>query len=187
MKLDGVPADYRIAVPDSWFCVLLEPGQREQAVARLADQQLKNTPKLRRQLRAQLERHAEAAYQAGGIELYLSLMRSGPVTVPASLLITLVPPPARGPNDAKTLASVLGSRDPKQQIAEVKHPAGPALQAIPNAPGLTLNEYIQVPGSGAWLRLSFATPLASPASPVTGLAGPMRTLFETIAATLRWC
>jgi hypothetical protein len=181
VDLDGVPADYRIAVPESWFCVPLEPGERERAVALLANQQLNNMPALKRQLRAELDRHAAAAYQAGGIELYLSMMRNGPVTVPASLVITLVPPPPSGRNDPQTLARLLTSaaQDPRPEIAEMKHPAGPSVRAVRIGQGLNLDVYVQVPGSGAWLRLSFATPL-------TELAGPMRTLFETIAATLRW-
>jgi hypothetical protein len=35
MTAEQVPADYRIAVPDSWFCVPLEPGERAPASPRI--------------------------------------------------------------------------------------------------------------------------------------------------------
>jgi hypothetical protein len=38
---------------------------------------------------------------------------------------------------------------------------------------------VRVPGSGAWLLLSFGTP-------VEELAGPMLDLFAAVVKTLRW-
>jgi len=179
MTAEQVPADYRIAVPDSWFCVPLEPGERERAIKALADRQFAgpdHTPKLKRELREQLQRHAEAAYQAGGIELYMSMMRVGPVAVPASLLITLVPPPPSGPVSTEALAATLPG-----QPEQATFPAGPAVRVISQAPGTGLNVdvYHQVPGGGGWLRLAFATPLGD-------LADSMSELFDAIASTLRW-
>jgi hypothetical protein len=96
----GVPRDYAITVPDSWALIPLEPGRREKAIGALIRRQFAGTQGAAG-VRAALRRHltdlAEAAWQTGGIEFYLSLMMAGPLPVPASLLVTLIPPPPSGP------------------------------------------------------------------------------------------
>ncbi|MEU9411899.1 hypothetical protein AB0E08_40260, partial [Streptomyces sp. NPDC048281] len=107
------PADYRLLLPDGWFRVRIDPEGRERSVDALADRQfagVDNAPHLKRQLRDELLNQASAAYRDGGIELYLSLQQAGPLTIPASLLITLLPPapgtvqpdPTEGPRVSRT-------------------------------------------------------------------------------------
>jgi hypothetical protein len=188
MTTDAVPADYRILVPESWFCVPLEPDERDRAIKSLADRQFArlgtSTPALKLQLREQLRRHAEAAWQSGGIELYLSQMRTGPGNRPRLPADHTGPTaPGRGPVPPGSLASVLAARaeNTGATITELRLRPGPALRVVRQSPvtGLNMDVHIQVPGSGAWLLLAFATPL-------TDVATQMRGLFDTIAGSLRW-
>jgi hypothetical protein len=76
----GVPQDYVVTVPDTWALVPLEPGVREKAIGVLIRGQFAGTPGASG-VKAAMRRHvtdiAEAAWQTGGIEFYLSLMKAG--------------------------------------------------------------------------------------------------------------
>src|ERR1700727_827227 len=103
----GVPRDYAITVPDSWVLIPLEPGRREKAIGALIRRQFAGTQGAaggRAGLRRHLTERAEAAWQSGGIEFYLSLMMAGPLPVPASLLVTLIPPLPSGPLPVEAVA-----------------------------------------------------------------------------------
>lgn len=174
----GVPNDYAIAVPDSWALIPLEPGAREKAIGALIRRRFAGTPGaagVRAALRGHLTDLAEAAWRAGGIEFYLSLMTAGPLPVPASLLITLIPPPPSGPVPVEAMTAEARKRDRSARIIQM--PAGTCARAQTSATELSF--YFRVPGSGAWLLLAFAGP--------DGPLGPaMRELFDAIAGTLRW-
>ncbi len=95
---DGPPSDYQLLLPDGWFRILLDPEQRDRSVDALAErrfQGIDNAPHLKDEMRADLRRRAAEAYRGGGIELYLSFQEAGPLTIPASLLVSLAP--LRGP------------------------------------------------------------------------------------------
>jgi hypothetical protein len=174
----GVPRDYAITVPDSWALIPLEPGVREKAISALIRRQFAGTPGAAG-VKAALRRHltdlAEAAWQTGGIEFYLSLMKAGPLPIPASLLITLIPPPPTGPVPVEAMTVEAKKRDRSAQI--IRAAAGTVVRAQTSATDLSF--YFPVPGSGAWLLLAFSGP-DGPLSPV------MAELFDAIAATLRW-
>jgi hypothetical protein len=174
----GVPRDYAITVPDSWALIPLEPGRREKAIGALIRRQFAGTQGAAG-VRAALRRHltdlAEAAWQTGGIEFYLSLMMAGPLPVPASMLVTLIPPPPSGSLSAAAVAAEAKRRN--RSVRLVERPVGTAVRAQASATDLSF--YFPVPGSGAWLLLAFS----GPAGP---LAPAMTELFDAIAATLRW-
>ena len=173
----GVPRDYAITVPDSWALIPLEPGRREKAIGALIRRQFAGTQGAAG-VRAALRRHltdlAEAAWQTGGIEFYLSLMMAGPLPVPASLLVTLIPPPPSGPLPGEAVA--LEAKKRNRSVTFVRVPAGTAVR---QAAATDVSFYFSVPGSGAWLLLAFS----GPGGPV---ATAMGGLFDAIAATLRW-
>ena len=174
----GVPQDYAITVPDSWALIPLEPGRREKAIGSLIRRQFAGTPGAEG-VRAALRRHltdlAEAAWQTGGIEFYLSLMTAGPVPVPASLIVTLIPPPQSGPLPVEAMA--LEAKNRNRSVSFVHAPAGTGVRTQGSATDISF--YFSVPGSGAWLLLAFS----GPGGP---LAAVMPDLFDAIAATLRW-
>jgi hypothetical protein len=174
----GVPRDYGITVPDSWALIPLEPGRREKAIGALVRRQFAGAPGadgVRAALRGHLTDLAEAAWQAGGIEFYLSLMMAGPLPVPASLLVTLIPPPPSGPVPAEAVAGEAERRS--RSVSFVRAPAGSGVRAQASAADISF--YFPVPGSGAWLLLAFSGP-DGPLAPV------IAELFDAIAATLRW-
>lgn len=190
----GVPRDYMLALPDGWCRIPLEPSRRQRAIRDLIRRQLTGldqAPLLKARLRRDLADRAEAAWQAGGIELYLSFMAAGPLPLAASMLVTLIPPPPDGPIPPAALAAALAA--PGRATTRRRLPAGPAVlvrhetsggptpdQPADQATGsAALDVHVQVPGSGAWLLLSFATP-------VPALAKPMLDLFDAIAGTLCW-
>jgi hypothetical protein len=174
----GVPRDYAITVPDSWALIPLEPGRREKAIGALIRRQFAGTQGAAG-VRAALRRHltdlAEAAWQTGGIEFYLSLMMAGPLPVPASLLVTLIPPPPSGPLPGEAVAREAKKRN--RSVTFVRVPAGTAVRA--QAAATDVSFYFSVPGSGAWLLLAFSGPDGPVATAMGGL-------FDAIAATLRW-
>jgi hypothetical protein len=174
----GIPRDYAVTVPDTWALIPLEPGRRAKAISALIRRQFAGTPSSAT-ARAALRRHftdlAEAAWQTGGIEFYLSLMTAGPLPVQASLLITLIPPPPPGPLPIEAVA--LEAKKRNRSVSFMQAPAGSGIRAQGSATDISF--YFSVPGSGAWLLLAFSAPEGP-------LAAVMADLFDAIAATLRW-
>ena len=189
-----VPADYRLAVPDGWVRLVLDPAQWDRRVAAIVERQFRgvdNLPQLKAQARERLRKQAETAYANGGVELYLSLMTAGQVVLAAGLLVTLiaerdgvVPPPVQD----VALAAAAEGRD----VRMIDLQAGPAMRErylvapSPDDPdGNTtlpithLDVQVGIPNTTAHLLLSFSTP-------VFPLADQMVELFETIAGTLQW-
>jgi hypothetical protein len=85
---------------------------------------------------------------------------------------------------AESLAVVSGGPGRSAELAEL--PAGRAVRVrhqgagvSAETPSVNLDVYVRVPGSGAWLLLSFAAPAGQ-------FAAKMLTLSDAIAATLRW-
>jgi hypothetical protein len=176
------PSDYRLTVPEGWVRVDLQPGVREPALARLVERQFRgaeSAPQLKRQARDQFLRVAQYAYGNGGLELYVSLQTAGGLPLPASLVVTLTPPP-----DKETLritpdrlAQTLADDGGQVMLTEI--PAGPAVRVRCQTDTTRLDIHVAVPESGAYLILSFSTPLDQ-------LADAMVDLFDSIAGTLRW-
>src|ERR1700744_2095576 len=153
----GVPRDYAITVPGSWALIPLQPGRREKAISALIRRQFASTPGaagVKAALRRHLSRLPEAAWQPGGIEFYLSLMMAGPLPVPASLLVTLIPPPPSGPLPGEAVA--LEAKRRNRSVSFVRAAAGTGVRAQASTADILF--YFPVPGSGAWLLLAFSGP-----------------------------
>jgi hypothetical protein len=168
-------------MPEGWFRIDLQPGMREPAVARLIERQFYGATtiaSLKRQASEQLLRMTQYAYGNGGLELYVSLQTAGGFPLSASLVVTLAPPRddfnvVDPPRLAETLSSGGG------QVTLTDLPAGQAVRVRRQAQSTTLDVHVLVPESGAYLLLSFSTPL-------NALADAMVCLFDSIASTLRW-
>ncbi|MEU1202817.1 hypothetical protein ABZ446_42310 [Streptomyces sp. NPDC005813] len=195
------PADYQLLLPDGWFRVRIDPEGRERSVDALLERQfagIDNAPHIRRQVREDLLAQAVAAFQDGGIELYISLQDAGSLTIPASLLVTLLPPPPGGSLPTVHDLAGLLSADGDAEVSTVELPTGTAVRvrrmtgqsdrpAPADVPGgtdqmllsVTLDYQIPVPGAGAHLLLTFSTPLVQ-------IADAMVELFEAVAGSLRW-
>jgi len=188
------PSDYRLILPENWHRIDLEPGACEPGIARLTDRQFRgidNAPHLKRQARDELLKAARNAYGNGGIEMYLSLQTAAGFPLSASLIVTLTPPHEDGDVNVspQRLAESMSGDDAQVTLASL--PAGPAVRVRRRtAPGenggtgyrsavTNLDIHVPVPGSGAYLILSFSTPLDL-------LADAMAGLFDAIAGTLRW-
>lgn len=195
------PADYRLLVPEGWFRVDIDPERRERSVDALVNRRFEgvdNVPHIKQQLRQDLLAQAGAAFRGGGIELYLSLQQAGPLTIPASLLITLLPAsPDGAPLAVEDLAARLVS-DQKAEVAVVELAAGKAVRVrratggpdqtppagLPGKadealPSVTLDYQLPVPGTGAHLLMTFSTPLVQ-------IADAMVELFDAVAGSLTW-
>ncbi|MFF4347709.1 hypothetical protein [Streptomyces sp. NPDC001530] len=195
------PADYRLLLPEGWFRVRIDPEGRERSVDALLDRQFEgvdNAPHIKRQVREELLAQAAAAFQDGGIELYISLQQAGSLTIPASLLITLLPPPPGGSLPTAHDLEDLLSADGEAEISAVElstgtavrvrrvtgQPNRPAPAGVPGStdqalPSVTLDYQLPVPGTGAHLLLTFSTPLVQ-------IADAMVELFDAVAGSLRW-
>ncbi|MFF4748333.1 hypothetical protein ACWD5R_00420 [Streptomyces sp. NPDC002514] len=195
------PADYRLLLPEGWFLVPVSPDRRERSVDVLINRQFEgvdNAPHIKRQLRDKLLAQAAAAYQGGGIELYISLQQAGPLTIPASLLITLLPTPhSERALTAQDFAARLSS-DGEADVSIVELPAGTAVRTRtpagqptqsppvgvpgstePPLPSVTLTYQVPVPTTRAYLLLTFSTPLVE-------IADVMIELFDAVAGSMIW-
>jgi hypothetical protein len=194
------PTDYRLLLPEGWFRVRIEPDFRERSVDALINRQFEgvdNAPHLKRQLRDSLLAQAAAAFRDGGIELYLSLQKAGAVTIPASLLVTFVPPHGGRQSTVQDIAARL-SADEELEVTVVELSSGPSVRTLrstgqpdrpapPGVPGspdetlpsVTLDYQLPVPGADACLLLTFSTPLVQ-------IADAMIQLFDAVAASLVW-
>jgi hypothetical protein len=150
----------------------------------------------RRELRELLGAVVDRAVERDGIELYLSRQAVLGVPIPASLLVTAVPedPELPGEFPAQVLVDGLRSKHGERaEVTEKELPCGPAVrcrrqEASEDAaelgqpqdrPTSVLDVYLPVPGSGAWLLLTFSTP-------VVELADAQMDLFDAVAGSLRW-
>jgi hypothetical protein len=186
------PRDYRIATPEGWERVVLNPETWDDVIARIVDKQFKgrdNAPHIKAQIRDSLRRQAADALANGGLELYLSLMNVGGMPLPGSLVVTFIPPRGQTPPPLENLAMAYAAQG--ENVRMITLPAGPALRRkwqenpdpsrqIGNTRPIShLDIQLAVPYSEAFLVLSFSTPMVEIAEALDGL-------FESIASTLRW-
>ncbi|MZF86804.1 hypothetical protein [Streptomyces sp. SID5643] len=194
------PTDYRLLLPEGWFRVHIGPELRERSVDALVSRQFEgvdNAPHLKRQLRESLLAQAAAAFRDGGIELYLSLQKAGALTIPASLLVTLLPLTGGDQPSAQDIAARL-SVDEELEVTVVDLSSGPAVRTLRSTgqadrpapagvpgspdetlPSVTVDYQLPIPGAGASLLLTFSTPLIQ-------IAEAMVQLFDAVAASLVW-
>ncbi|MBT3163933.1 hypothetical protein HTV80_12525 [Streptomyces sp. Vc74B-19] len=188
------PNDYNLIVPDGWFKLSLDPDERDRSIAALAQQQFRgmdNVPHLKDRVMRELQKTAKDAYQAGGIELYLSTLTIGSLPLSSSLLVSLPVPGAMPPGaDVHTVVATMRQSGADvalvtlaaagRSIRELRTDvADPSVQLGSTLPTTTVKYYIPVPASDEWLILSFSTPLDP-------LAKQMTELFDAVAGTLHW-
>jgi len=165
-------ADYQLTVPEGWYRVDVRPGVRDLALAPLAGPS-------GGQVREELLRVAAHAYDNGGLELYISPQAAAGFPLPAALVVTRTAAHSepRVVVSAKRLADDLAADGGEVTVTE--YPAGNAVRVRRRAKVTSLDVHFPVPDSGAYLMLSFSTPLDE-------LADAMVGLFDSIAGTLRW-
>lgn len=183
------PSDYRLAVPEGWERIVLDPDRWSHRIDRLVNRGLrrtKATPRLKAALAERIRAQAQAAYANGGVEMYLVNQVIGQIPVSAGLVVTVLPPSS---DALAELARSLGARDGDVRLVDL--PAGPAVRHLHRRPPVPddpdgnklpvthLDVYLAVPHSGQRLLLSFSTPVAP-------LADALVTLFDSIARTLQW-
>jgi hypothetical protein len=186
----AAPRSYRLVVPDSWFRIPLEDERERREAARALTNRVfrgvDGAPQLRTQLLGRLNDEASAARAAGGLELYLSMMEAAGFPLSASLLVSLIAGPPAGIDGTEAAASLgeLLKSDGKhvrtgtvagQPAVRARHEAGGA--GVTPVAGQDV--YVLVPGAGAWLLMSFSTPIVE-------LVPQMQKLFGAITGTLSW-
>jgi hypothetical protein len=187
------PSDYRLAVPDGWQRIVLDParwGRRIDSLVAESFRGVDNQPQIRRQMAEQLKERAAAAHRNGGVELYLSLARVGGVPLSAGLVVTVIAPePGQVLPGLDRIGIARGAEG--ADVAMVDLPAGPALRhryrELPDSgdptgntlPVTHLDFEIAIPNSPLHLLLSFSTSMEP-------LAGALTELFDVIATTLQW-
>ncbi|MEU8793482.1 hypothetical protein [Streptomyces sp. NPDC048643] len=187
------PSDYRLAVPEGWERIVLDPDRWPHRIDKLVNRGLRRTratPQLKAALAERIRAQAEAAHANGGVEMYLVDQVIGQVPVSAGLVVTLLrPPPGSEAGDLSDTALSLAAGG--ADVSTVDLPAGPAVRhryrrtpspEDPDGNRLTvthLDVHLAVPHSDQRLLLSFSTPMEP-------LADALVTLFDSIARTLQW-
>jgi hypothetical protein len=189
---EAPPRDYRLMIPaHGWTRIALDPEVWPRRIQAMVDKRFRgidNAPHLKAEMRGDLERRCQEAWEKGGIELYLGSMDVAGVPVSASLLVTLIPRPAGQPR-ATLEAMALGLAAEGRNARVTDLPAGKALVQIyktPPRPGdgstfpnTHFDVLFDVPRTSSQLLLSFSTP-------VEPLAEPMVELFESMALSFVW-
>ncbi|WP_194912031.1 hypothetical protein [Catenulispora rubra] len=186
------PRDYRLMIPSQgWTRIALDPEVWPRRIQVMVDKKFRgidNAPHLKAEMRGDLERRCQEAWEKGGIELYLGSMDVVGVPVSASLLVTLIPRPA-GQARATLEQMALGLAAEGRDARVTELPAGKALvqtYKTPPRPGYgstfpdTHHDVLfDVPHTASQLLLSFSTP-------VEPLAEAMVELFESMALSFVW-
>lgn len=184
---------YRLITPQEWYQIPLTPGEREKSVDALVNRQFKghdDAAAVKARLRAELLGQADSAYRNYGVELYLSLQSAGPMTIPASLLVTYLPAHTVPAKTLAELADHAASGDPEAEASMPELPCGEVVRVrrreepVDGAPedaepSVALDYYLPVPGTDDLVLLSFNTPLPP-------LADALVTLFDAIARSFAW-
>lgn len=190
------PSDYRLAVPEGWERIVLDPDRWPHRIDKLVNRGLrrtKATPQLKAALAERMREQAQAAHANGGVEMYVVNQLVGQVPVSAGLVVTLLQPPTgTAPGDLADIAMSLAARaTPDAEVTTTDLPAGPAVRHLyrrrpapddPDGNKLTvthLDVYLAVPNAEQRLLLSFSTPMEPLAEALVGL-------FDSITRTLQW-
>ncbi|MFJ9345541.1 hypothetical protein [Streptomyces sp. NPDC101237] len=195
--MSASPSDYRLAVPEGWERIVLDPDRWGYRIDKIVKRGLRRTaadPRLAAALAERMREQAEAAHANGGVEMYLMNRILGRVPVSAGLVVTLLrPAPGTGAGDLGDIARSLALRaDPgTEDVTLVDLPAGPAVRhrhlrrpAADDPDGnrlavTHLDVHLAVPRSDQRLLLSFSTPMEPLADALVGL-------FDSVARTLQW-
>jgi len=188
------PSDYRLAVPEGWERVVLDPDRWTHRIDKVVNRGLrrtKATPQLKAALAERMREQAEAAHANGGVEMYVMNQVLGQVPVSAGLVVSVLrPSPGTEPGDLSDIALSLGTKG-EEDVTLSDLPAGPAVRhrylrrPAPDDPDgnklavTHLDVYLAVPHSDLRLLLSFSTPMEP-------LADALVTLFDSVARTLQW-
>ncbi|WP_326598408.1 hypothetical protein [Streptomyces sp. NBC_01803] len=194
------PSSYRVITPTDWFRVpLLSTAKRDRSVQTLVDMTYPNRDQdaaRRHDLKELLSTVVADAAQRDGVELYISTQGVFGVPIPATLLVTAEPEDPEHPVSLPPEMLADGIRDKYGESAQVSVVAlgsGPAVRSrrqelTPEArelgqpeerPNTLLEFYLPVPNTGAWLLLTFSTPIPE-------LADAQVEMFDAIAGSLRW-
>ncbi|MFE5035540.1 hypothetical protein [Streptomyces sp. NPDC056683] len=189
------PSDYRLAVPEGWERIVLDPERWAHRIDKVVKRGLRRTkagPQLEAALAERMREQAEAAHANGGVEMYVMNQLLGQVPVSAGLVVTLLrPAPGTEAGDLGDVARSLAVRATAEQVTLVDLPAGPAVRhrylrrpAADDPDGnklavTHLDVYLAVPNSDQRLLLSFSTPMEPLADALVGL-------FDAVARTLQW-
>jgi hypothetical protein len=197
----GVPRDVRVATPDTWFDLDLDPKTSARSIAWLVEERAGRNGKqvpTRWQLTAMLEKATADARSHGAIfaSVFSDVIEHRPVA--ALLIISLANDHAvvagAGETRAQAIAGVLGRPGGPADGAEIRVvelPAGWAVRsryrAAVDPEGLegypveveNLQYFTLIPSTTNLLLLSFATPNV-------GVADAMVELFDGVAESMRW-
>ncbi|WP_234533866.1 hypothetical protein [Streptomyces shenzhenensis] len=189
------PSDYRLAVPEGWERIVLDPERWAHRIDKVVKRGLRRTkagPRLEAALAERMREQAEAAHANGGVEMYVMNQVLGQVPVSAGLVVTVLrPPPGTEAGDLGDITRSLALRATAEDVTLVDLPAGPAVRhryvrrPSPDDPDgnklpvTHLDVCLAVPHSDQRLLLSFSTPMEPLADALVGL-------FDSVARTLQW-
>lgn len=173
------PSDYRLLVPRDWFRVDLTQERWRRQLKIFVDKESargRSSAEAARSLWATLRNIAERGVGRGALEFYLRTEASDESTMPASLLISLVPMPPGLTPEPHAFADALTERSADAEVEVIDLPAGRTVRLRTES---TMDFHIRMPGDAGYLHLAYSIPLS-------GTAGPMGDLCDAMSHSLRW-
>lgn len=186
---------FALTVPDSWFELDVRPATRDNRIATLVQERVRDVPELferRTELTRLLRRQARSAWDAGAVYCACFAMVVDDALIPGSLTVSIIPPPPSGaaPDDVAELLAVREAGDDgtwqQRSIVEL-----PSIGRVARSTGVV---DVDLPGGDGRIRtilMQTFVPLdpermllVAAASPAIDLAEPLLELFDVVTGTL---
>lgn len=190
---ETTPYDFRLALPSTWDRLDLDPSTRRDNIRALVARRIGEAPEkaeLRHELENRALQGAEEAEASGAQRMWFLADQVADRPVMATLVATTW---AGALSLSRMAARLRASSRPDNFVISVENielHAGPAVKlrrrAVASPPGTqvqvqteSLQYYVSVPGSEAFLVLAFSTPNVT-------LVEAFLELFDAIVSTLQW-
>ena len=184
----AAPADFGLLLPPEWVRIPID-ARAPELVSRIVNARVQALPGgqrdgARRTLTRELTEALQAAADAGGIDVFLSLAERDGLPLAASCLVTHLS--GRDAVPLEALAAELTSGDAEIDLVRVadapavrrRHTTTVSSEAG-SAVSTEVDFFVPIPDSNGMIVLSFATG-------VEALTEALVTLFDAMAETLRW-
>ncbi len=192
----GRPKDFRVATPNNWFSLNLDPRSMQRSITRLVEARVAPGPEFegaRRELTEVLRNVAADAAEQGAVHAFMlsDVIAGRPVSASLTCTLTTTAEEPDLEDVSRQLRHAAKGRLRGAEVTVIDLPAGSAVRSrerrIDDVPEPiarrveveSLQYFVRVPDTNALLLLSFSTPNLP-------IADALVELFDAIAGSLEW-